>query len=338
MNEIKVKETRLFLPSRKVFQVQVFHRLFYDLVEPIRETRVTKVFCYEHYIQSGKPVCSDVPVFMIFQQPISHGIEIQALLLSGDAAGQSFLCKAGWKPSLHPGSLLSEVVSRCRLRLRSWLPCRAVLNMNAELCALFCHVSYSFPFIERPFFFLCLVSTSLDRIRRQTVNSPIANNMASKDNERAILDRPLHGLSLVGAEKKTLLTYSTRSDKIMLFISFVCAILGGILNPLISVRNFVLTQLHNILIATDIADNGLGHLRSNCWCIPEGNLLVNSSTGLEDTTPARHLHTLLGLPIHCHLRSHLHRHSRILLHWRAQYPYPTQGVPKICHPTKYCLL
>lgn len=127
--------------------------------------------------------------------------------------------------------------------------------------------------------------------------------------------RQLHGLSLDGADNKTLLTYSTRSNKIILLVSVICAVLGGILNLLIPVGYFPSTLEHRTMFATDIHDNKPGHLRSNCWCIPKGHILINSSTRFEHATPACHLHTILGLPINCHLRSHLHHHDRFLLHW-----------------------
>ncbi|KAK8003951.1 hypothetical protein PG989_003670 [Apiospora arundinis] len=52
---------------------------------------------------------------------------------------------------------------------------------------------------------------------------------------KSILDRQVHGLAPDPSGKRSLYSYSTPRDKIILLISFICAILGGILNPLISV-------------------------------------------------------------------------------------------------------
>lgn len=59
--------------------------------------------------------------------------------------------------------------------------------------------------------------------------------MAPNDQEKVILERQINGLSIQGEEKRSLLSYSTTGDKIIILISFTCAILGGILNPLIAV-------------------------------------------------------------------------------------------------------
>ncbi|KAK6833391.1 leptomycin B resistance protein pmd1 [Apiospora arundinis] len=52
---------------------------------------------------------------------------------------------------------------------------------------------------------------------------------------KSILDRQVHGLAPDPSGKRSLYSYSTPRDKIILLISFICAILGGVLNPLISV-------------------------------------------------------------------------------------------------------
>ncbi|KAK8101926.1 multidrug resistance protein 3 [Apiospora kogelbergensis] len=52
---------------------------------------------------------------------------------------------------------------------------------------------------------------------------------------KGILDRQVHGLAPDPSDKKSLYSYSTPRDKIILLLSFICAILGGVLNPLISV-------------------------------------------------------------------------------------------------------
>ncbi|KAF7529216.1 hypothetical protein G7054_g9911 [Neopestalotiopsis clavispora] len=59
--------------------------------------------------------------------------------------------------------------------------------------------------------------------------------MAPNDQEKVILERQINGLSIQGEEKRSLLSYSTTGDKIIILISFTCAILGGILNALIAV-------------------------------------------------------------------------------------------------------
>jgi hypothetical protein len=70
--------------------------------------------------------------------------------------------------------------------------------------------------------------------------------MEPKGQSNAILERQLHGLPSERSHKKGLLHYSTPLDKVILFISFACAISGGILNPLISVLSpfSVQTWLH----------------------------------------------------------------------------------------------
>ncbi|KAK8067281.1 P-loop containing nucleoside triphosphate hydrolase protein [Apiospora hydei] len=59
--------------------------------------------------------------------------------------------------------------------------------------------------------------------------------MDSDDKVKRILDRQVHGLAPDPFAKKSLYSYSTPRDKVIIVISFICAILGGVLNPLISV-------------------------------------------------------------------------------------------------------
>jgi len=65
------------------------------------------------------------------------------------------------------------------------------------------------------------------------------NNMEPNGRVKKILDRQVHGLAPEPSDKKSLYSYSTPRDKIILLISFICAILGGVLNPLISVPSSV---------------------------------------------------------------------------------------------------
>ncbi|ETS85737.1 hypothetical protein PFICI_03762 [Pestalotiopsis fici W106-1] len=59
--------------------------------------------------------------------------------------------------------------------------------------------------------------------------------MALNNQEKIILERQINGLAAQRPGKGSLLSYSTTLDKVILLISFTCAILGGILNPLIAV-------------------------------------------------------------------------------------------------------
>ncbi|KAI0472515.1 multidrug resistance protein 1, 2, 3 [Xylaria cf. heliscus] len=59
--------------------------------------------------------------------------------------------------------------------------------------------------------------------------------MEPNDQEKIILERQLNGLPSKHLGKKNILTFLTLQDKIIIFISIVCAVLGGILNPIISV-------------------------------------------------------------------------------------------------------
>ncbi|CAG7917979.1 unnamed protein product [Penicillium olsonii] len=56
-----------------------------------------------------------------------------------------------------------------------------------------------------------------------------------RENQRAILDRQLHGLDNEFLPKKNVLTYAVLSDRIILFVSSICAVLAGALNPLVPV-------------------------------------------------------------------------------------------------------
>ncbi|KAK8047979.1 ABC multidrug transporter [Apiospora saccharicola] len=61
--------------------------------------------------------------------------------------------------------------------------------------------------------------------------------MDSDDNDRVqkILTRQVHGLAPDPSARQSLYSYATPRDKFILLVSFVCAVLGGVLNPLISV-------------------------------------------------------------------------------------------------------
>ncbi|KAK7911115.1 hypothetical protein PG985_013596 [Apiospora marii] len=59
--------------------------------------------------------------------------------------------------------------------------------------------------------------------------------MDSDDRIQSILARQVHGLAPDPAARQSLYSYTTPRDKLILLVSFVCAVLGGVLNPLISV-------------------------------------------------------------------------------------------------------
>ncbi|KAK8017771.1 leptomycin B resistance protein pmd1 [Apiospora rasikravindrae] len=59
--------------------------------------------------------------------------------------------------------------------------------------------------------------------------------MDSDDRVKRILDRQVQGLAPDPFAKRSLYSYSTPRDKVIIVINFICAILGGVLNPLISV-------------------------------------------------------------------------------------------------------
>jgi ATP-binding cassette subfamily B (MDR/TAP) protein 1 len=58
---------------------------------------------------------------------------------------------------------------------------------------------------------------------------------AGRERQRAILDRQLCGLDNESLPKKNVLTYAALSDRIILSVSSICAILAGALNPLVPV-------------------------------------------------------------------------------------------------------
>ncbi|KAL6901274.1 multidrug resistance protein 1, 2, 3 [Trichoderma evansii] len=55
------------------------------------------------------------------------------------------------------------------------------------------------------------------------------------DRERAILDRQLNGIESDGKKRNNVFAYATFSDKVILSISSLCAIIAGALNPLVPV-------------------------------------------------------------------------------------------------------
>lgn len=60
--------------------------------------------------------------------------------------------------------------------------------------------------------------------------------METDDRIQKILARQVHGLAPDPSARQSLYSYTTPRDKFILLVSFVCAVLGGVLNPLISVR------------------------------------------------------------------------------------------------------
>ncbi|KAK8137525.1 hypothetical protein PG984_003018 [Apiospora sp. TS-2023a] len=58
--------------------------------------------------------------------------------------------------------------------------------------------------------------------------------MDSDDRVQKILARQIQGLAPDPSARQSLYSYATPRDKLILLISFICAVLGGILNPLIS--------------------------------------------------------------------------------------------------------
>jgi hypothetical protein len=61
--------------------------------------------------------------------------------------------------------------------------------------------------------------------------------MDLSEKERNILDRQLNGLPPKDPDhRSTIFEYATSFDKIVLLISSICAVIGGILNPFIAVR------------------------------------------------------------------------------------------------------
>jgi len=60
--------------------------------------------------------------------------------------------------------------------------------------------------------------------------------MELSEKERNVLDYQLNGLPTEGpARRSTVFKYATTLDKTVLLISFICAVIGGILNPFIAV-------------------------------------------------------------------------------------------------------
>jgi hypothetical protein len=60
--------------------------------------------------------------------------------------------------------------------------------------------------------------------------------MDLSEKERNILDYQLNGLPpLDPGRRRTIFEYATAFDKTVLLVSFICAVIGGILNPFIAV-------------------------------------------------------------------------------------------------------
>jgi hypothetical protein len=60
-----------------------------------------------------------------------------------------------------------------------------------------------------------------------------------RGNERAILDRQLHGLPSLkhgSGDKPSIQRYASTTDRIVLGVGAICALLAGALNPLVPVR------------------------------------------------------------------------------------------------------
>lgn len=55
------------------------------------------------------------------------------------------------------------------------------------------------------------------------------------EHRRAILDRQLNGVQDEAKQSKNVFAYATFSDRIILSVSSICAILAGALNPLVPV-------------------------------------------------------------------------------------------------------
>lgn len=70
-----------------------------------------------------------------------------------------------------------------------------------------------------------------------------------RDDERAILDRQLHGLPSLTHEsdaKPHIQQYASMTDRVVLVVGAICALVAGALNPLVPVR------LHNFWTLTAI--------------------------------------------------------------------------------------
>lgn len=57
------------------------------------------------------------------------------------------------------------------------------------------------------------------------------------ERQRAILDRQLNGLGGEAGQRKNVFAYATLSDRVILSVSSICAILAGALNPLVPVSS-----------------------------------------------------------------------------------------------------
>jgi hypothetical protein len=61
--------------------------------------------------------------------------------------------------------------------------------------------------------------------------------MDLSEKERNVLDYQLNGLPRKDSDRRsTIFDFATTSDKAVLLVSFICAVIGGILNPFIAVR------------------------------------------------------------------------------------------------------
>lgn len=108
-----------------------------------------------------------------------------------------------------------------------------------------CHRPYS-NFIVRNSIIPCFKVSFIHSLAIST-EMAAQQDLGAKEREKLILDRQLNGLPS-GEEsnsKQHVFAYATASDKVILSISSVCAVLAGALNPLVPVRVFtVLDILH----------------------------------------------------------------------------------------------
>jgi hypothetical protein len=77
--------------------------------------------------------------------------------------------------------------------------------------------------------------------------------VAMRPDERAVLDRQLHGLpkpDQKDVERPGVQQYASASDKIVLGVSAICAIVAGALNPLVPVSCATLAHLLEIPISS----------------------------------------------------------------------------------------
>ena len=63
------------------------------------------------------------------------------------------------------------------------------------------------------------------------------DNARVDERKRAILDRQLNGIQGEEKQTKNVLAYATFSDRIILSVSSICAVLAGALNPLVPVSS-----------------------------------------------------------------------------------------------------